>query len=156
MSTLHSSEAVAAELKARVLTCTVALGAETDLGVQVFQGRRTPDVDMMPCSVIIEGEDDVGQRAAVDGKVIEVNQHYAVLAYLPCDRDNPNATAHKAIRDLKRAIFRTAGRWDRTWGGKVRKVQYLGRDIGARVDGEAFVLAVVEVMVEFAEDLSNP
>jgi hypothetical protein len=83
-------------------------------------------------------------------------QEYILFAYVPCDPRNPNDAAHAAIRDMKRAIFRTAGAADTRLGGKVHRVRYLGRDIGPRADGAGVVLAAIEVEGQYAEDLANP
>jgi len=150
---LSRAEDVAAEVETRLAACTVALGAETDLGRLVLRGRRAIDDSMIPCSVIIEGDDDLQDSR---GTQVSTEQKYVLYAYLPCDPDNPNDAAHKGLRDMKRAMFRTGGKPDDTWGGKVKKVRYLGRDIGPRGDGSGFVLAVIEVSAQFVEDLANP
>ena len=55
------------------------------------------------------------------------------------------------------ALYEATGdKPDVTWGRRVRRVKYHGRDIGPRADGAAFVLASIEISVEFAEDLANP
>lgn len=154
MSLLQRAEDIGIELAARLAACTVAQGAETDLGAKVYRGRRRVDDDMIPCVALIESVDrpspvNVRTQAKID-------QRYEVYAYLPCDPDNPNDAAHAALRDLKRAIFRTGGVPDAKLGGKVREVVYLGRDIGPRADGAKFVVAAIEVGVEYVEDLANP
>jgi hypothetical protein len=148
------AEDIGTDLGARLAACTVALGAETNLGAKVYRGRRHVDDTMIPCSVVIEG-DDVPGRSNVRTDV-QLSQRYVLFAYVPCDPDNPNDAAHAAIRDMKRALFNTAGQPDNKLGGKVREIEYLGRDIGPRSDGAAFVLAAIEVGVEYVENLANP
>ncbi len=150
----HSAEGVAAEIRTRILRCTIAQGAESDLGSVVYQGRRRVDDDMIPCASIIEA-DDVPARGRVRDEY-EIAQRYVVFAYVPCDPDNPNTAAHAAIRDMKRALFSTDGKANVTMGGKVRRLHYLGRDIGPRADGAKFVVAAIEVQAEYVECLSNP
>jgi hypothetical protein len=150
-----NAEQIAAEIADRLATRTVALGAETNLGVKVYRGRTRIHDDMIPCSVVIEGDDVVARERGV-GPTVKIEQRYVLMAYVPCDPDHPNDAAHKALRDLKRAIFVTAGKPDATWGRKVKDVEYLGRDIGPRADGAAFVLAVIEIAVEFPESLAAP
>lgn len=147
---LHSAETVAAEIRTRLLTKTKAQGAETDLGVQVYQGRRKIDDSMIPCCAIIEADDTTSSsrmRAEYD-----VEQRYILFAYVPCDPDNPNLAAHAAIRDLKRAVLGGDGRL----GGKVRQVTYIGRDIGPRADGAAFVIGAIEFTVNYVERMDAP
>lgn len=156
MVTLHSAEAVGLEISTRLARCTVALGAETDLGIKVFRGRRTVDDDMVPCAAVIEGQDDVEEHENSRTTEARIKQDYVMLAYVACDPQNPNDAAHKALRDMKRAVFATQGVADRTLGGKVKRVRYRGRDIGPRADGAAMVVAALEVSVEFVEDLSAP
>lgn len=155
MTVLHTIAEVGAEIETRLLTLTVAQGAETNMATRFYRGRRVVSDDLVPCTVLIEAEDTPSdQRAPLT--TIETTQRYAVLAYVPCDPANPNDAAHAAIRDIKRAIWRTANKPDVRLGGFVRRVKYAGKDIGPRADGEAFVVAVVEFDVEFAEDLANP
>ena len=151
-ASLHRAEDVAAEIKARLETCTTTLGAETDLGVKVYQGRRRVDDDMLPCASLIEA-DDTPSRTRLRNEY-EIAQRYVVFAYVPCDPDNPNLAAHAAIRDVKRALFPEGD--EGRFGGKVVSVEYVGRDIGPRADGAAFVVAAVEVVVRYVERICNP
>lgn len=151
---IRTAEALAAEVNRRVSLCTVAQGAETDLAVRVFDGRRHVTEDLIPCAAIIEDADTPKQ--AIAGTNVETTQRFIVFAWVPCSAANPNLAARAAIRDLKRALFLTAGRGDATWGRTVRRVQYLGKDIGPRADGASFVVAAVEFEVEFVEDLAAP
>lgn len=148
------AEDIGTDIGTRLAACTVALGAETDLGAKVFRGRRHVDDTMIPCCVVIEG-DDVPARSNVRTDV-QLSQRYVLFAYVPCDPNNPNDAAHAAIRDMKRALFNTDNKPDNKLGGKVREIEYLGRDIGPRSDGAAFVLAAIEVGVEYVENLANP
>lgn len=152
---LHIAQAIGDEIRTRVAACTVAQGAETDLGATVFRGRRAVSDDMIPCVSIIEG-DDHPSRERGPGVTAKLDQRYVLYAYVRCDANDPNVAAHAAIRDLKRAIFTTGGKPDQRLGGKVMRCDYLGRDIGPRGDGANFVLAVIEISVQYAEDLANP
>lgn len=154
MISLHRAEDIAAEIKARVLRCTIAQGAETNLGATVFQGRRHVDDGMIPCATIIEAEDTPARGRLRDE--YEIAQRYILFAYVPCSPNDPNVAAHAAIRDLKRCLFLTDGKSDGRLGGKVKLIEYVGRDIGPRADGAAFVVAAVEVVVSYAEILSAP
>ena len=153
-ASLHTAEDIGTELSTRLAACTVALGAESDLGTRVSPGRRRIDDTMIPCAVVIEG-DDVPDRGNVKTSY-KLDQRYVLYAYVPCDPDNPNDAAHAAIRDLKRAVFNTDGAADPKLGGLVRDCVYLGRDFGPRADGASFVLAAVEVGVEYVENVANP
>jgi len=150
----HSAEAVGTELSTRLATRTVAQGAETNLGATVYRGRRHIDDTMIPCVVVIEG-DDVVARANARTEV-QLDQRYVLFAYVPCDPNHPNDAAHAALRDMKRALFNTDGKADNRLGGKVKEIEYLGRDIGPRADGASFVLAALEVGVAYVENLANP
>jgi hypothetical protein len=145
---------VAGEIVTRIEKLTIALGAETNIGVTVHQGRRKlPGTDDVPCAVLIEGDDSVDDTAGrTMTALIKVSQSYIIDAFDVCDPDNPNTKAHAMIRDIKRALFHDG----RTFGGRVVEVKYLGRDIGPRPDGVALVQARVMIEVSFAEDLANP
>lgn len=152
---LFSAEGIAGALKARLETITTAAGAETDVGLRVFMGRRSvPDETVMPCTVLLE-VDDIPSRQNV-GQKYHVLQGFVVMAYLRCDRDDPNIAAHQAIRDIKRVLFRTNGKPDDTLGGQAHEVTYLGKQISPREGGQRTVVAIVEVAVSYVEDVSNP
>lgn len=153
---LKTSEEVSAEIKGRMDAILLTNDCETNIGVSVFQGRRKIDDDQVPCAVLIEGEDDVTDLAGRTMTDARLSQRYVMIGYDLCDANNPNIKAHAIIRDLKRAIYRTAGIASGNLGGTVRAVRYRGRDIGPRADGIAIVMAVVEIDVEFSEDLANP
>jgi hypothetical protein len=151
---LQRASDIAAAIETRLAAVLVANGAETDLGRLVLRGRRIPEEDMIPCTVVIEGDDNPDQSTMLTK--INNDQRYLLFAFIPCDPDHPNDAANAAIRDLKRAIFRTAGKPDIRWGNTVRRVRYAGRDIGPRADGAKFVCASIEFVVEYVEDLANP
>ena len=150
MTTYHRAEDVSTELKTRLATLTVAQGAETDLGRVVYLGKRVPDKSMVPCAVLLEGDDDPERQG--NTTTYKVTRRFILMAYVTCDPDNPNVAAHAALRDMKRAVFGDGGRM----GDKVRTVTYVGTAIGPRADGENFVLALLEVDVEYVESLSSP
>jgi hypothetical protein len=145
---------VADEIAGRLADILVANGAETNIGAKVFRGRRAlPGDDEPPCSVLIEGGDEVEDTAGRSSTaLIKVKQVYMIDGFDACDPQNPNTKAHAIIRDIKRALFKDG----RTFGGKVVEVAYMGRDIGPRPDGVALVQARVMIEVSFAEDLANP
>ena len=151
---LNTAEAIGEEIARRLALCTQVAGAESNLGAKVYRGRRKVDDTMIPCVSLIEADDKPTQKGT--GTSVEVAQHYVMFAYVPCDPSDPNTAAHAAIRDMKRAIFRTGGHASATWDRAVVRVHYLGRDIGPRADGAAFVVAAIEVSVEFIEDLASP
>ena len=152
---LNSAEAIALALKARLEAVTTVAGAETDIGTRVLLGRRsTPDETQIPCVVLLEA-DDIPHRRNV-GTHYNVVQGFVLMAYLQCERDDPSTAAHRAIRDIKRALFRTGGKPDDTLGGQVHEVLYLGKQISPREGGQRTVVAIVEVAVQYAEDVANP
>lgn len=154
MTTIFTAGAVSAELKERLSKILLANGCETDIGRDIMMGRRKiPVDDRPPCIMVSEGMDDnMDQPGRLP--LVLVSQDYIVDAFDVCDPDNPNVKAHAMIRDIKRAIF--GGQDGGTWGGKVRKVTYRGRDIGPREDGVALVRSQVMLSVEYVEDLTNP
>jgi hypothetical protein len=150
MSEIYTSaEDIAADLSARLASITVANGYETDIGVRSYRGRTHIDENAVPCSVLIEGEDRVADTKV---NAVKLLQDYVLGGYALCDPNNPNDTAHKIIRDIKRAVFKDGDKL----GGKVRKLEYKGRNIGPRADGRAVVFAVVFITIEYAETLSAP
>lgn len=155
MSLLCTAETVAAEVARRMALNTVAQGAETDIGVSVFRGKRSLEERMFPCSVLIEGADTPKDQQPTSGGV-RISQRYVLQSMLTCDPNHPNDMAHAAIRDLKRCIFLTNGKPNSRFGDKVQNVEYVGREIGARVDGAGFVIVAIEISVYYAENLGAP
>lgn len=154
MSRLHKIEDVGDVVVTRVESIRTTNGYETDIGATVFRGRRKVDDSMLPCTSVIEAVDEI--ESSDDATEYLIGQRFLLFAYLACDPDNPNVAAHAAIRDMKRAIFRTGGKADVTWGRTIKAVRYLGKDIGPRADGSAFVLASIEFVVSFVEDVADP
>lgn len=151
MTVLTTAAQIAAEIKARLSAITINEGAETDIGSRIFMGRAKIGDDELPCISVIEGQDDPTDQPGRLPAVV-LNQLYVINAYLECDADNPNDAAHAAIRDIKRAIYKDGS----TFGEKVSKVTYRGRDIGPRPDGAAVVQAQVMISIKYAETLANP
>lgn len=151
---LHTAEGVANEIRRRLLTCTVAQGAETDLGRVVHHGQAAIDVEQAPCCKLIEG-DDVANPAGLKTDY-QVEQRFAVIAYLRCSRDTPMTAAHAGARDIKRALFSTDGKPDARLGGTVKMIEYSGKQMGFRKEGELMVLVIVEFGVTYVENVATP
>jgi hypothetical protein len=140
---------IANYLTTLIQTIKVVNGFNSDIGLTVFRGRKKIDDDMVPCAVILEGEDRPGDN--VGREEIKITQSYVLGGYVKCDPDNPNDAAHMVIKDLKKVIFGQGPRM----GGRVRAVSYAGRDIGPRADGLPIVFAVIHIDIEFAETSAN-
>jgi hypothetical protein len=156
---MSKASEVALAIDAILKTITVANGYQTDIGNTVFRGKLKIAEDDVPCVVLDEGGDKIKADASnanmpgnIKLKPVLLLQRYHVSGHTTCDTDNPNDAAHLMLEDIKRAIF--GG--DRTLGGAVRNIYYVGRDIGRREDGLALVAAVVAFDCEFAEDLTSP
>lgn len=147
----HKASEIALDVYGRMAQITVANGYETDIGLKVFRGKRKIEDESVPCGVLIEGNDFTESRP---GKLpmSKTRQGYVLGGYVPCDPDNPNDAAHAVIRDLKRAMFGDGG----NLGKQAVVVNYRGRDIGPRTDGVAIVFALIEIDIEFVEDLTSP
>lgn len=151
MTTLQTAIEIATELAQRMALVTKAGGYLTDAGTRVLRGRRRIDDGQVPCIVIAEGLDQVTQHPSRMA-MAEIDQTYILIAYDECHPDHPNDKAHSLLKDLKRAVFADGA----TLGGKVRRVEYKGRDIGPRSDGVGIVCASIEIEVRFIEDLTSP
>ena len=143
---------IAAAIKARLQTIKVASGFETDIGLRVYAGRRRIDEGQLPCTVLIERDDDpVDQNRNCD---VKLTQKYIAEGHCVCDPDNPNDAGHDMIADLKKAIF--TGKFTAPGTATILFVKYRGRNIAPREDGLKIVSASVEFSVDYVEDLSNP
>lgn len=155
--TINTARGVAAELKTRLSQILLTSGCETNIGAKIFSGRTKVSDDEVQatngCISLIEDIDTVGDKGS--GRSVEymIDQRYSVVAYVPLLPDEePNDGAHRALADIKRAIF--AG--DASLGRQVKEVVYRGRDIGARQDGVNIVLAVLAISVIYVETLWAP
>lgn len=151
---LHTLGEVSTLMEGLAAQITLANGCETDIGTKVFVGRKKIDDDLVPCFVLHEAEDVIVQRDEKKPNLMTA-QRYVLIGYDKCDAENPNRQAHKIIRDLKRMCF-AGDKKDMQFGGKVHRVTYQGKDIGARPDGVAIVLALIEISVVIVEVLSEP
>lgn len=152
---LRSGDEISRLITERLETCRTAAGFETDLGREVYRGRLAVDARQVPCAAIIEGNQTLSEADGRTALEVRILQEYVVLAYVPCDIKHPNDAAHQALRDVRRALFVTNGKPDRTLGDKVKRLMYRGHDIGPRADGAAFVVAQVILAVEFVEMLAE-
>ncbi len=131
----------------------------TDIGTKVSRGKLKVTIDSVPCIFLIEGDekllDDSGAAntpATMRPVAAKLRQRYIIEAHIACDPDNPNDAAHDAAEDIKRAMFKG----DRTFGGIVRNLNYVGKTIGRREDGVAVVPVFVQIDAVFVEDLTAP
>lgn len=151
MITYTRAEDVANDLAARLSTIQTAQGAETDIGVTLFKGRRkVAEGSEMPCAMLIEGMDVPTQNGPMLNA--KIAQPFVVWGFMACDPNNPNVVAHKMIRDIKRAIFKD----DATLGKRVYSVEYKGKVIEPRAEGSNAVQVAVAIEVQWAERLSEP
>ncbi len=144
---------LSAAIKTRLQGITIANGYNTDIGLRVFAGRGSINIEEVPCIVLVEEDESVEEQSGTQARVV---LPYTIEAHDACDPLNPNDKAHLMLADLKRAIF--AG--DRTFGGKLIKpkdgLQYTGRSIEVRPDGVKLVAASITIEVRYVENLSEP
>ncbi len=156
MTVLTRAEDIALEIQRRLELIRTTNGFETDAGAFISRGNRWTDISRAPCCVLIEGADHPQTQMTSSGE-LKLSQDYVIAAILACDIDQPNDTAHKALRDLKRVMFTGAdGTPNSTFDKRVKQVTYRARDIQPRADGKAFVVTVFEFSVEYAEKLYAP
>lgn len=141
---------IAAELAARVAQISIVNGYRTDIGQQVFDGRRHLDETHMPCTVIFADDDDPAGAQLPNSKT---SLPFLLEGHAACDPDHPNVVGRKIVSDLKKAVF--SG--DLTFGDK-RAVacRYGGRSISPRPDGLALISANIVVVVDVVENLAAP
>lgn len=157
--TLTRARDIALHITSLLADISKTNGYETDIGVQVFRGKRKIDDTHVPCAVLLEGEDKPGGEQGRGSQ--QITQSYVLGGYAECDPDNPNDTAHQIISDIKKAVFTNTNptraeeiNGTVSFGGRVKSVQYRGRDIGPRTDGVPIVFAVVHIDVTYVEQLS--
>lgn len=152
MTTYTTATQVANDIKTRIEGISVANGFNTNIGLKLFRGKTNgPEKEQVPCSVLLEGDDNPTQSPGRK-PLIKNKQQYAIGGYDICDPDHPNDKAHLIIKDIKRALFGPTANFDEA----VYRLEYKGREIGPRADGQPIVWALVHIQVEYAEDLSNP
>lgn len=150
MSYLKKASDIAQVLADRLATIKVTGGFKTDIGNTVLRGRRRIDDHQVPCVVLVEGPD---QPTPAQGRIAQADiaQTYILVAYDKCHPNHPNDKAHLMLSDMKSAVFGDGV----TLNNQVRKVTYIGRDIGPRGDGVDIVCATIEITVNYVEDLGD-
>lgn len=154
---INTAAGVAAVLYQRLLAIQIANGYETNMGLTVFQGKtRVADEQVEQsgaCLSVIEGIDTIENQAARGrSPLVKIEQRYGLVGYAVCDPNAPNIAAHAMLRDMKKAVWSPPANWD----DQVYSIVYKSRDIGPRADGVNIVMALLEIGVVYAEDLSNP
>lgn len=147
---VSKADELARAVAARLAGITAAGGYLTDIGARVFRGRLRLDPSALPCCVLVEGEDRLLSVSA--RHEVKLAVPLLVEGHAACDPNNPNDAAHAIIADLKRALFAEPA----NLGGLAREIRYAGRSIGAREDGLSQVSAVVEIEIDYVENLRAP
>jgi hypothetical protein len=142
MSSTYTPDQLGAELKRRLATVVAT----------VHRGRRKIDDTMMPCGVVVEGDAVPGERRGGRSTEYSLRCECAWHAYVACDPNDPNVAAHAALKAMKTALWSDGT----TMAGHVRDVEFLGTDIAPRVDGAAWVLAVLTFSATLVEDVAKP
>ncbi len=151
---MSTANDIALAVSARLATISVANGYNTDIGLKSYRGRKRLDKTHMPCTVLIERDDQPTGQSLQKLPQVKVKQKYVLEGHAFCNADNPNDMGHKIIADLKKAIWSNPF----TYGADQRAItlMYEGKSIAPREDGIDVVAAAVEISVEFVEYLSNP
>ena len=149
------AKAIGTSLSALLGTITVANGYNTDIGLRVYRGRLAIDESRIPCVILAE-LDDANKDAVSQGTLIAVGQRYTIEAHVTCDPNNPNDAAHDVIADIKKALFQKMIRTGSAFSPEIKHLNYIGKTIGPRPDGSAFVSGSITVVADFVEDLKNP
>lgn len=139
---------IATALAARLTQVRTTNGYETNVGQTVYRGRR--NVEPSTHTTLYEGEDTAKEQSLK--AVVHLTQVYVAEAVDTCDPNNPNDRAHQILSDLKRAVFGS----DQTLGGLVKTIEYRGRLIGTREEGQDYCFASIRIAVEYVEDLKAP
>lgn len=139
---------IATALAARLSQIRTTGGYETDVGQTVYRGRR--NVEPGTHTTLYEGEDTVKEQSLK--AMAHLTQVYVAEAVDACDPNNPNDRAHRILSDLKRAVFGS----DQALGGLVKTIEYRGRLIGTREEGQDYCFASIRFAVEYVEDLKAP
>lgn len=147
MSLLKRCSDIELHLSSLLSQITIANGYETDIGAaRVYRGRQKIEDEQVPCAVIYTGEDRVGDQGRDE---VQVAQDFVLGGYHACDPDQPNDIAHAIVRDIVKAVFKDGI----NFGRRVLKVQYMGKDIGPRVDSQPIVFAIVHITVLYSQEL---
>lgn len=149
------AKSIGTSLSNLLATITVLNGYHTDVGLRVYRGRLAIDESRIPCVILAE-LDDVKDSAISQGTIVSVSQRYTIEAHVTCDPNNPNDAAHDVIADIKKALFKKMIRTGSAFSPEIKRLNYIGKTIGPRPDGSAFVSGSITVVAEFVEDLKNP
>jgi hypothetical protein len=141
---------IAEAIKARIETIRTANGYATDIGQTVHRGRRqleTPDT-----ATLYEGEEDASKPRAVPYTATAII-NFTIEACAHCDPDNPDIAGHILIADIQRAVFSD----DNTLSGLLSEtIQYAGRVIQPRIDGQSIVNVQVRLQATYTLTPATP
>lgn len=148
---MSAANDIAKAIATRLATIRTAAGYASEMGARVLRGRKRLDASHLPCAVIVEmGVEILDQRTGA----VKVAHKMALEGHSACDANNPNDTGHDLIADIKKAVFSEK----LTYGDDLKAiaVKYVGHSIAPREDGLEVVSALVEITVEYFENLANP
>lgn len=144
-------------IKAALLTITMANGFNTDAGLNVIWGKISNTADQVPCIFLIDGDatnrddDEVPNMKGRPRTLnIKVRKRVIVEAHVACDKDEPNAAGHDAINDIKAAMM--AG--DRSFDGITLSTKWISDTFGRREDGTAVIPVLSQFDITYAVDFA--
>lgn len=153
---MSKAKDLALVIEQRLAGIRTANGYLTDIGAKVFPGKLSLDPSMLPCVVLVEGDDDVLTQVNMQCRVV---LRFIAEGHASCDPERPYDKIHDIIADLKKAIF--GG--DVTFGGLVKPsvnntpgLRYTGSGKGEPPDGAVNVTGSIQFECEVVEDLKNP
>lgn len=153
MTAPQTAKRIGQALAERLKSITTANGYHTNAGQHVYRGRLDIDASILQYITLVELDENTTLRPGRTNTEHKPTQAYAIEAGSVCDANNPNDTAHDLIIDIKRALF---GPDDPTLGGLSTALRYVRRSIDARQAGTDRITAVVQVEVDYFENLVQP
>lgn len=151
MTAVSRANDIADAIKARSQAVRKINGYHTDIGQTVYRGKR--QLTAGNSTTIWEGEEDAGRATRGSPYTTTAVQHLVIEAAVDCDPDNPDIAGHKAIADLQRAIFAGDERLD---GLLAAPLQYTGRVIQPRLDGQSLVVVQIKLDATYSLTPANP
>jgi len=147
---ISRANTIAEALVARLQNVRTTNGYHTNVGREVFRGKRK----LMEADVttLFEDEEDAGPPKAEPYTAIAV-QHFIAEAATTCDPDNPEIAGHKLVADLCKTLFSA----DLTLSGLLEApLTYTGRVIQPRVDGQSLVNVQIKLDATYRFTPANP
>ena len=137
-------------LQAGLEQIQTANGFATDAGLRISRGRKKfASNETFPLLFIHEGEESVSKRMGITN---HLEMPVSIEGFIEADINNPLDDGHKLLADIKKSLSPALSQNRRL----IFNWEYQGRVINPPDDGSRYTNVTVQVVLHWAEELTNP